>query len=105
MDYLEEHERRNEALFDRIDRRLGAIEDRLLATPPPQDSRQDPGVEVAQRPRRAGRKTDGILRVGLVTYHVPLQWPHSVFSFSIFPAMYSQAHLRNVWHQIPREEV
>ena len=65
MDYLEEHERRNEVLFDRIDRRLGAIEDRLLATPP-QESRERPGVEVVQHPRKAGRKTDGVLRVGLI---------------------------------------
>lgn len=70
INYLEEHEQRNEALFDRIDRRLGAIEDHLLATPPPQDPREDPCVEAVQRPRRAGRKTDGILRVGLTTYYI-----------------------------------
>ena len=66
IDYLEEHERRNEALFDRIDRRLGAIEDRILANPPPPNAREDEEIEVEPPPRKAGRKTDGVLKVCLI---------------------------------------
>ena len=67
IDYLEERERRNEALFDRIDRRLGTIEDCLLMDPhPAPDVRDDEGTEVRPPSRRAGQKTDGVLRVGQV---------------------------------------
>lgn len=78
MDYLEERERRYEAIFDRIDMRLGGIEDRLLANPPLPGSQRglDMDLEVERPPKKARRKTDTLLKVG-ASYTKPITQPHS----------------------------
>lgn len=104
IDYLEERERRTEALYDRIDRRLGAIEDRLLTDPPlPCHVREGDGIEAGRPSKKAGRKTDGVLKVGHVIHMLhPVTWSYGPF---FYPAMYSQACMCNVGHRIPQAAV